>query len=210
MHSYQMCFQSSTENRICIAFGGVTLPPGTELLDSFENIKYCCECFPKICSKSRMLPGPGNQCTPCTACRTPHWAPRKRQSHKVDVVTRMHKFASILTILFSLNHLFPKRALMSQHLSATTLIRSDLYKKGNFYCTQLAFTGALHLSWHQQYIGRCRRNLISWECDAACPLSKQNVKEEKRCNLLHEPIAGIDILEWQWSSEKIEGKKLVL
>lgn len=24
MHSYQMCFQSSTENQICIAFGGVT------------------------------------------------------------------------------------------------------------------------------------------------------------------------------------------
>lgn len=88
--------------------------------------KYCSEFFLMIYSKSRTLSSPANQCISCTACKAPHCALRKRQSHKVDVVTRMHKFASILTILFSLNHLFPKGTLIAQHLSATTLIRSNL------------------------------------------------------------------------------------
>lgn len=52
--------------------------------------------------------------------------PRERQSHKVDVVGGMHKFSSVLTILLSLNHLFPKWALITLHLSATSLVRSVL------------------------------------------------------------------------------------
>lgn len=59
--------------------------------------------------------------------------PRERQSHKVDVAVGVHKFSSVLTVLLSLNHLFPKWTLIAQHLSATTLIRSVLQKKGNFY-----------------------------------------------------------------------------
>lgn len=34
------------------------------------------------------------------------------------------------------------------------------------------------------------------------------MKEEKRCNLLHEPVAGIEVSEEQWSGEKIRGKKI--
>lgn len=52
--------------------------------------------------------------------------PRERQSHKVDVVVGMHKFSSVLTILLSLNNLFPKWALITLHLSATSLVRSVL------------------------------------------------------------------------------------
>lgn len=120
MYSYQMCFQSSTENQICIAFG-VTYLTSKDTVARFFR-KYCSEFFPKIYSKSRTVSSPANQCISCTACTAPHCALRKRQSHKVGVVTRMHKFASILTILFALNHLFPKWTLIAQHLSATTLI----------------------------------------------------------------------------------------
>lgn len=52
--------------------------------------------------------------------------PKERQNHKVDAVVRMHKFSSVLTILLSLNNLFPKWTLIAQHLPATTLIRSVL------------------------------------------------------------------------------------
>lgn len=52
--------------------------------------------------------------------------PRERQSHKVDAVVGMHKFSSVLTILLSLNNLFPKCTLIAQHLFATTVIRSVL------------------------------------------------------------------------------------